>query len=197
MQELSDKEIAANALVGGLPTNIERLDGFIVRLPITDAFIDQVRSCVTAGTGLAGVPSGLGKSWFGRYVRVDSSVKEVGVSHRPVAADTAKNMVHHRESVGVEYLARHVDAETDFEAWLETLREAHWSRKSAFAEQFRLRQGEHLGMDVARDPSANRKPGGTADGTGKSALALCRLWADLDRYSALQAHFDACDAQLS
>jgi hypothetical protein len=197
MHERLDREIAGNPLVGGLPTDKKRSDEFYVRHPKFDTVMGQVRGCLTGSTGIAGVSSGLGKSCFGRYARAESSDKEVGVSHRAVVADIAKKMFHHRESVGGKYLVGVVDAEIDFDTFLETLKKAYWSRKSAFAEQFRLPQGEYLGMDAVRDRLAYREPGRTADGRDKSEPALCRQWADLDRYSALQAHFDARDAQLS
>ncbi|WP_321898705.1 hypothetical protein [Paraburkholderia heleia] len=202
MQAPSHKEIAANPLIGDLRAYSETLQELYVRHPHIDAAIDQARSCLTAGTGLPDIcaiyPFETCTSWLVRYARVNSRNKEVAASHQPVAADTIEKMGHHRKSVRSEYLARYAEPETDFQACLEKLwAAAERGRKCALADHFRLPQGGYLPMGVLWDQFVSLQRGETAHATGNSALALCRQWADLDRYSALQAHFDACDAQLS
>lgn len=73
---------------------------------------------------------------------------------------------------------------------------SNWQRASD--DLFRLSEGVvSVTTDViARSFSAYRRRSTTRDDRGKFAPALCRQWADLDQYSALQVHLDACDEQL-
>ena len=72
------------------------------------------------------------------------------------------------------------------------------SQQRASEDLFRISTGV---VSVARDIvvrsiSAYCRRGTVRDDTGRFSPALCRQWADLDQYSALQVHLDACDEQL-
>ncbi|MEX3894020.1 hypothetical protein [Paraburkholderia sp. BR10954] len=200
MQELSNQEIAINPLIAGSPSDKARLEVLYVRHPEIDAVINQVRGCLKEGNRLADVRAigltGCGKSGMRRHASVNSSTKAAAESHGPVAAKTAEKMDRHSEPTIVEYLAPYIEPDEYFGSFVERLRTVYWSRKCALTEHFRFPEGEYLGMDVGRYLPAIQQRCGVSDDARRSALALCRQWADLDQYQALQAHFDACDAQL-
>ena len=202
MQGLSDRRNVANPLIADVSTyegTLEELHSPRVKI---DTVIDRVLNGFEADSRLPIFRvigrSGIGKSGSGRNARVDCINEEVAASHQLGTADTAEKTDHQRESVRVKHLARYVEPASDFQACLEKLWvAAERSRKCALVDHFRLAQGGYLPMGVLSDLFAKRQRGGTAHTTDYSALALYRQWADLDRYNALQAHFDACDAQLS
>ncbi|MGF6973626.1 hypothetical protein QFZ94_002053 [Paraburkholderia sp. JPY465] len=201
MQELSDRGNVTNPLITGISAYEGSLEKLYVPRAQSDTSTDRVLGSLKADSRLPVFRvvgrSGIGKSGSRRHACVDCSGEEVGAPHQLGAADTPDKMDHDRNSVRVEHLGHYVEPETDFQAYLKKFWIApERSRKHVLVDHFRLPQGGYLPMGVLSDLFANWQRGKTAHATGNAALALCRQWADLGRYGALQAHFDACDGQL-
>jgi hypothetical protein len=170
------------------------LDGFCIPTPTIEAVKYHLQARLTAGAPIGRCfvtgRSGLGKSWFGRYARKDPSTHEVAGPHQLAAADTAENIHPLLGSDRMAHLASYVDAKIDLATQIKKFAAPRPGRKHA------SRCVVYLDPNDVRNCFVCVRRAATQDGDGGGVPALYREWADLDRYSALQAHFDACDEQL-